>query len=381
MKKVFAIFLSLFLLASSAFAYTQLTRIRNFVNDKNNGIPITSSYMDAEFNQILTALNLTGIIQSTAPSSPINGSLWFDSTNKQLKVFRNNEWIVQGVVNVGASLPITAQAGDLYVNWSSSANLQEYNGSNWSNLLFPGSSSINWQDVNKNATINNGGINWNDVNKFHPVNLTGINWISIPNESSLKALFSTGNNSVNWQSIPAQNYSSFTSTSPVLDHIEAYTTAITNTTGIFFRTAPFPRSGSIQITFGAIGLGGSASGTAFIRKNSTQIGTTRSITSVNTTWSEVYPVSIGDYFDVNLSVCSNNCAITSFMVQSTNPNETYLVSSDGTTMATPMIKFGNGAPGTGVAVNCNVGDLYLRQDGSTSTTLNVCTASNTWTAK
>lgn len=38
---------------------------------------------------------------------------------------------------------------------------------------------------------------------------------------------------------------------------------------------------------------------------------------------------------------------------------------------------GSGAP----AINCNNGDLYTRSDGSTNTTLYVCTASNTWTAK
>lgn len=38
---------------------------------------------------------------------------------------------------------------------------------------------------------------------------------------------------------------------------------------------------------------------------------------------------------------------------------------------------GTGAPG----ISCAIGDLFSRTDGSTSTTLYVCTASNTWTAK
>lgn len=41
-----------------------------------------------------------------------------------------------------------------------------------------------------------------------------------------------------------------------------------------------------------------------------------------------------------------------------------------------IITGGPGAP----AINCNQGDLYTRNDGSTSTTLYACTAANTWTA-
>lgn len=119
MKKIFSILISLLLLASSAFAYTPISRIRNFVNDKNNGIPITSSYMDSELNQLVSAANGTLVVQASAPSSPFAGQFWYDSTNKLLKQFRNNEWVVQGILHVGTSSPTTSQAGDV---WYDSTN-------------------------------------------------------------------------------------------------------------------------------------------------------------------------------------------------------------------------------------------------------------------
>lgn len=49
-------------------------------------------------------------------------------------------------------------------------------------------------------------------------------------------------------------------------------------------------------------------------------------------------------------------------------------------LATGQVITGGSGDPTG-AVNCNNGDLFTRTDGSTSTTLYVCTGSNTWTAK
>ena len=68
---------------------TVVARVRNFVNDKNNTVPITASYMDAEFDQVITALNRKVLVASSSPSSPIEGQTWYDSTNKRLMLYRN----------------------------------------------------------------------------------------------------------------------------------------------------------------------------------------------------------------------------------------------------------------------------------------------------
>jgi hypothetical protein len=61
---------------------TAKSRLYNFVNDKAASIPITASRVDGELDQIITALNQKVIIAASAPSSPIAGMLWYDSTNK-----------------------------------------------------------------------------------------------------------------------------------------------------------------------------------------------------------------------------------------------------------------------------------------------------------
>lgn len=96
------------------------SRLYSFTDDKNNGIPITASRMDAELNQDITALNQKVIIKATAPSSPIAGMLWLDSTNKLLKQYRNSEWVVMGVVHIGISAPSTPQTGDIWVDTANS---------------------------------------------------------------------------------------------------------------------------------------------------------------------------------------------------------------------------------------------------------------------
>lgn len=91
------------------------SRLYNFVDDKNNGIPITSSRMDAELNQDITALNQKVIIKATAPSSPIAGMFWLDSSNKFLKQYRNSEWVTMGVVHYGTVMA-TPQSGDVWID-------------------------------------------------------------------------------------------------------------------------------------------------------------------------------------------------------------------------------------------------------------------------
>ena len=95
---------------------TEISRLYSFADDKINGIPITASRIDAEYNQNITALNQKVIIKATSPASPINGMLWLDSTNKLLKQYRNSEWVVMGIVHVSATQPTTSQTGDIWID-------------------------------------------------------------------------------------------------------------------------------------------------------------------------------------------------------------------------------------------------------------------------
>jgi len=153
--------LSLVIGLTSGLVYASSTASRqyNFVDDKNNTIPITASRMDAEFDNIITKLNQKVIIASSAPSSPIAGMLWYDSTNKYLKQYRNNEWVVIGV-HVGASAVATPQEGDAWYE-TDTDKFQVYNGSAWIEVPTVGSAAqgdslyhdgTNWVRLAKNTS-------------------------------------------------------------------------------------------------------------------------------------------------------------------------------------------------------------------------------------
>lgn len=57
-----------------------------------NGDPIDDRDFDGEFNAMTTALNRKVLCSGTAPSNPIEGSSWCDTTNKQLKIYFNSLW-------------------------------------------------------------------------------------------------------------------------------------------------------------------------------------------------------------------------------------------------------------------------------------------------
>lgn len=118
-----------------------ISRLFNFVNDKNNGIPITSSRVDAELNQLVSTMNQAAIIQATAPSAPINGQLWVDSTNNVLKEYRFNEWILIGPVQIGTVMATTA-AGDIWIDNSGAEiviNVRNKANTAWIALVQPSS--------------------------------------------------------------------------------------------------------------------------------------------------------------------------------------------------------------------------------------------------
>ena len=67
---------------------------------------------------------------SLPPQHPIQGQLWWDSSEKVLKVFRSSDWkVISGPHNSGLP-PTTPQVGDLW--WDSTTKqLKVYNGSGW----------------------------------------------------------------------------------------------------------------------------------------------------------------------------------------------------------------------------------------------------------
>lgn len=111
---------------------TESSRQYTFVDDKNSGVPITASRMDAEFDNVITKLNQKVLIKSSAPSGPIAGMLWYDSSNKLLKQYRNSEWVVLAI-HVGTSEMSTPQEGDAWYDTDNNI-LKVYNGSTWDTL-------------------------------------------------------------------------------------------------------------------------------------------------------------------------------------------------------------------------------------------------------
>lgn len=72
--------------------------------------------------------NFSGVQQ---PTNPINGQLWFDSSELKLKIYANNTFIPVGTATIAESTPSTLGVGDL---WFSSVDKQLY--------FFDGTNSI-----------------------------------------------------------------------------------------------------------------------------------------------------------------------------------------------------------------------------------------------
>lgn len=112
---------------------TQISRLYSWASDKLNNIKITASRQDAEFDQLVVAANRKVLCSGSAPGSPIAGQTWVDTTNKLLKIYRNNEWVGIGALHIGTSAPATLQEGDLWYDTSNNV-LKAYNGSSWDTL-------------------------------------------------------------------------------------------------------------------------------------------------------------------------------------------------------------------------------------------------------
>lgn len=429
MKKILSIIAAFFLISSVALAYTPITRQRNFVNDANNGIPITASYVDGELNQFVTAANGTLVAQGSAPSSPFAGEFWYDTTNKLLKQYRNNEWVVQGIVHVGTSSPATSQTGDL---WYDSTNnlLKTYNGSSYITIVPDNGSFTTFVTTgnvgigttttglsrlqvraaaNKNFLIGpsnllSDGVAVSSVNDANGANLglemrgskvqlsaIGANPIQLyTNGSTRITIDSAGNVGIGSTNpgtaldvngtIRATTFSgnvgvgTYQSSTPLIPLFNDTRQVGGGPSTATHRSSPMVRGGSVSVYF-QVTI--SNSGTVYIRKNGVQVSSSLTATGSNTA---TYAVSAGDYFDVFISACSNTCTVNAFSMSALNPPTEQSVAADNSARVQPTIAFGTGAPNSSF-LSCNVGDLYLRTDGGASTTLYVCTSASSWTAK
>ena len=67
---------------------------------------------------------------STAPSSPLSGQLWYDTGNTLLKVYSGTQWKNLGAATASATSPTGGVAGDMWFD-STNSQLKVYDGSTW----------------------------------------------------------------------------------------------------------------------------------------------------------------------------------------------------------------------------------------------------------
>ena len=76
---------------------------------------------------------LENFAKSTAPSNPITGQLWFNTTTgseNQLKVYNGTNWVAAGNVKKSTTAPVSSVLGDLWVD-TDNQQLYLYSGSGW----------------------------------------------------------------------------------------------------------------------------------------------------------------------------------------------------------------------------------------------------------
>jgi hypothetical protein len=113
-------------------------------------------FLDENFIQMLenfsSPANGSGLPTNAKLGAPLEGQLWWDSTNLTLKVYNGSLWKSAGSTTSSATAPSSPNVGDL---WYDSANnqLKVWNGSSWTVV---GPSSVGGTGVQA-QTINDSG--------------------------------------------------------------------------------------------------------------------------------------------------------------------------------------------------------------------------------
>lgn len=113
-------------------------------------------FLDENFIQMLenfsSPANGSGLPTNAKLGAPLEGQLWWDSTNLTLKVYNGTIWKTAGSTTTSASAPTGAQTGDLWYDTTNN-QLKAYNGSTW---IVIGPSSIAGTGVQATTIIDSG---------------------------------------------------------------------------------------------------------------------------------------------------------------------------------------------------------------------------------
>jgi len=119
-------------------------------------------FLDENFIQMLENFSSPatsgGLPTSPKLGAPLEGQIWWDSTNRSLKVYNGTAWKVAGGTTASASPPASPNIGDLWWNTGSS-QLNVWSGSAW---IVIGPSSIAGTGVQATTITDN-------ANVTHPV--------------------------------------------------------------------------------------------------------------------------------------------------------------------------------------------------------------------
>ena len=142
---------------------------------KTNGLTLTTvqdGTIDSTTDLVFVGKNYTGygspvnenfvkllenFSNATPPTKPLAGQVWFDSTNKKIKIYNGSKFKSLGVVETSVTRPIGMNQGDLWYN-PTDLRLYAFNGTEWI-LVGPqtisgtnnGISTVIITDVNSNS--------------------------------------------------------------------------------------------------------------------------------------------------------------------------------------------------------------------------------------